>query len=429
MLIRHLNEGEAMRKQFCSVLENGNKGAVPVAVVIFVYLTFLHVVGVSFAVDKTVDILERLEKIERRAGENSISKKLGLSLYGYVSASYTHNFNNPNSQINALRIFDGDANSFRPNMAQVVLERVGKITDDFKDRAGFRIKLNFGEDAKFTGGNTGADEVDFQEAYAQYIVPIGNGLDIRIGRMNTLIGYEVIESPFNPNFSRSWLFGLGEPFTTTGIRGTYALTEDVTFSIGAINSFTGAEVDSNRSKSIEALLSLTPTDWLGVSLFGFWGPEGALGAKNSDRVLVGGIIDIHATEQTEFVIEAYYANQANATSGDNGRWNGVAGYIIHDFNEQWGVRIRGEIFEDSTTILGCNGAAGVSGNANICFAGVTPASQTLWEGTFTLQYKPVPSLLTRLEFRYDKSNRNVFQFGNRAANHQETLAAEVAYLF
>jgi len=359
----------------------------------------------------------------------AVLTKEDFNVYGYVDASYTHNFNNPNSQANALRIFDGDANSFRPHMAQLVFEKEGKSDGANIDRAGFRIKLDFGEDAKFTGGNTGADEVDFQEAYAQYVAPIGNGLDLRIGRMNTLVGFEVIESPLNPNFSRSWLFGLGEPFTTTGIRGSYQFNDVVTFSIGAINSFGGAQVDANRSKSVEALLGLNPLDWLSVSIFGFWGPEGALGAKNADRVQIGGIITAQATEQTSFVVEGYYGNQANATPGKNARWNGIAGYVIHDFDDQWGIRLRGEIFEDAQGFFGCGGTVGTAGNANTCFGGVAPASQTLWEGTATLQYKPTPSLITRLEFRYDKSNQNTFQYGQRAANNQETLATEVIFLF
>ena len=427
MPIQPLGQGETMQASsfFRSMIMNHYS----ILTITMSLLVSWGMTSVSVAQQGTSDILKRLEKIEKTAGEESLAKKLGLSFYGHVEASYTHNFNNPNSQTNALRIFDGDANSFRPNLAQLVIEKEGKSGGAMVDRAGFRIKLNFGEDAKFTGGNTGADEVDFQEAYAQYVAPVGNGLDLRIGRMNTLIGYEVIKSPLNPNFSRSWLFGLGEPFTTTGIRATYQFSDSVTFSIGGINSFTGTEVDTNRSKSVESLLGLTPTDWLGISIFGFWGPEGAVGVKNSDRVLAGAIIDIQATEQTEFVVEAYYANQANATPGANARWNGVAGYIIHDFTDQWGVRVRGEIFEDAAGFLGCGGAVGTLGNANTCFGGVAPASQTLWEGTLTLQYKPVPSLLTRVEFRYDKSNRNTFQFGNRSANHQETLAAAVAYLF
>ena len=41
------------------------------------------------------------------------------------------------------------------------------------------------------------------------------------------------------------------------------------------------------------------------------------------------------TEHTSVVIESYYANQAHSSrvsEADNARWNGVAGYLIHDFN-------------------------------------------------------------------------------------------------
>ncbi len=341
--------------------------------------------------------------------QSAVLTKEDFNLYGYVEASYTHNFNNPNSQRNANRIFDVDANSFRPHMAQLVFEKEGKSDGTTADRAGFRIKLNFGEDAKLTGGS-GADDVDYQEAYAQYIAPVGNGLDLRIGRMNTLIGYEVIESPLNPNFSRSWLFGLGEPFTTTGLRASYEFNEMVALSVGLINAWSGATSDTNRSKSVEALLGLTPLDWLSVSLFGFWGPEGTVGAKNTDLVQLGGYITAQVTPQTSLVLEGYHASQENALAGMDVQWHGVAGYVIHDFDDQWGARFRMEWFKDSDGFL-------------------TGVDQKLWEGTATLQYKLTPSLITRLEFRYDKSSQNSFQYGGRVANHQETLATEVIYLF
>jgi len=362
--------------------------------------------------------------------ENSIAKKLGLSLYGYVDTSYTQNFNSPSTGVNQNRSFDGDANSFRPNLAQVVLEKEARITGNLEDRAGFRLKLNFGEDAKFTGGNTGADEFDFQEAYVQFIAPLGNGVTIQGGRMNTLIGYEVIESPFNPNFSRSFLFGMGEPFTVTGIRGAYDFNENVSFAISAINSFTGTQADLNNGKSVEALLSVTPMDNVGVSIFGFWGPEGVRGQEDADRLMVGGILDVQVTSNAEVVLEAYYGNQPNSAGAGtvNARWNGVAGYFIYDFNDQWGARVRGEVFEDAAGFFSCGGGVGAAGNAMVCFAG-SNAAQTLWETTWTLQYKPVPSMITRVEYRYDKSNNNTFQEGVNAANNQSTLAAEAIFLF
>ena len=339
------------------------------------------------------------------AEDDSLANKLNLSLYGYVETSYTQNFNNPSTGVNNSRSFDGDANSFRPNMAQLVLEKAASPTGALTDRAGFRLKLNFGEDAKFTGGGrTGSDDFDFQEAYIQYM-PVDN-LTFQAGRMNTLIGYEVIESPLNPNFSRSFMFGIGEPFTVTGFRASFDFSDSASLAVSAINSFTGLQADDDNSKSIEALLSLAPSDNVGVSVFGFWGPEeGKRGEDGRDRMQVGGILDVQATDKLELVLEGYYGNQARP-GNTNARWNGLAGYAIYDFNDQWGLHVRAEVFEDAAGNFSCGGTNTdpSSGNAQVCPLGAAN-DQTLWETTWTLQYKPVPNLITRAEFRYDKSDR------------------------
>ena len=380
------------------------------------------------------------------AEDDSLANKLDLSLYGYVETSYTQNFNNPSTGVNNNRSFDGDANSFRPNMAQLVLEKTANPGGALTDRAGFRLKLNFGEDAKFTGG-TGSDDFDFQEAYIQYM-PTDN-LTFQAGRMNTLIGYEVIESPLNPNFSRSFMFGIGEPFTVTGFRATFDFSESASLAVSAINSFTGLQADDNNSKSVEALLSLTPVDNVGVSIFGFWGPEGnTRGQETADRMQVGGILDVQATDQLELVLEGYYGNQ-EVPGATNARWNGVAGYAIYDFNDQWGLHVRAEVFEDAAGAFSCFGSDlnpdpdnpdnggnyGDLGNAHLCPHWVLAAkdagtfNQTLWETTWTLQYKPTPNLITRMEFRYDESDRATFTDGDGVSNSQSTLAGEMIFLF
>jgi len=228
------------------------------------------------------------------------------------------------------------------------------------------------------------------------------------------------------------LFGLGQPFTTTGIRLTYPINESLSVSVGAINSFTGLTEDNNSAKSVEGLVAYHPTKELGLNVYGFFGRESSNTAPGAGkRVLIGSYVTFQATDQLGFVVEGYYANQENGSaisSGRNARWNGVAGYAIYDFNDQWGVRIRGEIFEDAGGDQSCLGSAGSGGNANVCTV-AAPIAQTLWENTLTLQYKPAPSLITRLEFRYDKSNHNVFSDGSSPTNNQQTLAAEAIFLF
>ena len=95
------------------------------------------------------------------------------------------------------------------------------------DRIGFRARVNFGAQSRFSRARTnyqpGTDnsELDVHELYGEYIAPIGNGLKIQAGKINTLIGLEAINSWENPSFSRSFTFGLAQAFTSTGIRFTY----------------------------------------------------------------------------------------------------------------------------------------------------------------------------------------------------------------
>ena len=409
---------------------------------------------------------ERLDSLEKKIEAPSLWKTLGFKASGFLDVAYTQNFNNPNSNLNQLHIFDTNANAFMAHLFQLMVERPAEAGGDVLDRAGFRARLNFGLDSRVTRARTNYqpgtsnDEMDFQELYAEYILPIGNGLKIQAGKMNTLIGYEVINSFENNNFSRSFMFGLGQAFTTTGIRFTYQLNPMVLASLGIVNGWDNVD-DNNKGKTLEYLVALTPHDKVGVSWYGSWGPEqanrnygdtfiptnpagptptgGAAGNPSAKRFANGLIITLKPTIKDTIVIEPYYVNEASnpvaATTGKpNARWDGVAGYLTHDFTDQFSFRLRGEIFEDAGGSRTCGGYFNTAGGSNTCAGATnttpaTPVAQTLWEITPTLQFKPVPSLITRVEFRYDKSDKNVFLYGSRPTNNQETLSFQVIYLF
>lgn len=402
----------------------------------------------------TQTVQERLDALEKKVDAPSLWKTLGFKVSGFLDVAYTQNFNNPNTNLNQLRIFDTNANAFMPHLAQIMLERPADAAGSGFDRAGFRARLNFGLDARVTRARTNFqpgtsnNELDFQELYAEYIVPVGNGLKVQVGKINTLIGYEVINSWENPNFSRTFMFGLSQAFTTTGVRFTYLFHPMVTASIGLINGWDNVD-DNNKSKSFEWLLALTPHERFGVSFYGSYGAEqsnsqgfapASTGADpTAKRTVVGSIITIKATDKDTVILEPYYGNEENASTisqSHNARWNGLGVYLIHDFDEQWSARFRGEIFEDAGGARTCTGGVNFAGGTNTCFGspagGAVSAggiAQTLWENTYTLQYRPFPSLITRAEFRYDHSNKNVFLYGGRPANNQETLSFQVVYLF
>jgi len=408
-------------------------------------------------------------------------KTLGFQFSGAAEASYTQNFNNPSTNLNSLRIFDTQANSFVPQVAQFMVERpaaAGSATD----RIGFRARVNYGAQSRFSRARTnyqpGTDntELDVHELYAEYIVPIGNGLKIQAGKINTLIGLEVINSWENPNFSRSWTFGLAQAFTETGIRFTYPFTSWATAAVGIVNGWDNIE-DNNRGKTVTWNLALTPHEMFGISFYGSYGSEqsngnaifgnAATGAcingttgcdPTAKRTVVGSLITFKPTSSDTLIIEPYYGNEANAStlsSSQNARWNALLAYFTHDFNDQTqpnalSLRIRGEIFEDAGGTRSCVGGNNFNGGANVCAldsngtpspGGFVPGGglfnaqtgfgiqQTLWGITSTLQWKPAPSLLTRAEFRHDHSNKNVFLNGTEAGNNQSTLGFSVVYLF
>ena len=412
----------------------------------------------------------------------SLWKTLGFQISGAVDVTYTQNFNNPGNNINDLRIFDTQANSFVPQVAQVVIEKPATAGSAI-DRVGFRARLSWGAQARFSRARTNyqpgvdANEFDPQEIYAEYLAPVGNGLKIQVGKIHTLVGLEQINSWDNYNISRTFMFGLSQAFTTTGVRFTYPINQYATVALGLVNGWDNIE-DNNRGKTLEWGVFLTPHERFSATFYGTYGAEQSngnaqfgnaasgvcvVGTTQCDptakRTVVGGILTGKVTNSDTLVLEPYYANEAHASfvsKSGNARWNGIGAYWIHDFNDQnqphaFSSRIRGEIWEDAGGFRSCTGGVNFNGGTNVCatqpaaigfVGGATPGAgfnsatgagtvQTVWETTFTLQYKPAPQLITRVEGRYDHSNKNVFGRGqnNEGINNQQTLGFQVIYLF
>ena len=66
--------------------------------------------------------------------------------------------------------------------------------------------------------------------------PAGNGLDLKLGVWDTIIGYETFDSGNNPNYTRSYGFTI-EPTTHTGLLATYQLNEMFGLAAGIANTF------------------------------------------------------------------------------------------------------------------------------------------------------------------------------------------------
>ncbi|HWI59041.1 MAG TPA: outer membrane beta-barrel protein, partial [Bacillota bacterium] len=175
-----------------------------------------------------------------KAEEKASSVMTALSsttLSGYVDTSAQWNFGTGNEFAPPYR-FGGPskADGFNLNVVQLRLE---KPLDESEWAAGYRVDLWAGPDANTLGTQSilaqGAADFAIRQAYVALRAPIGNGLDFKVGVFDSIVGYESVESPNNPNYTRSYGHTI-EPTTHTGVLATYRFTDMLSASVGVANT-------------------------------------------------------------------------------------------------------------------------------------------------------------------------------------------------
>jgi len=343
-----------------------------------------------------------------------------LSLSGFVDASYVYNTQRPESRANSLRVFDTEANGFQPHALDLVVQK--PVSED--SRVGFRGELIFGEDAEVlgsvtTGLGSQTDEVDLFQAYAEALLSVGNGLNVKFGKFATLHGAEVVASKDNWNFSRSFLFGYAEPITHTGVRLSYPFADWFTGIFGVSNGWDVVD-DNNTAKTVEWQGSFIPSPKTTLSVTGMHGAE-QTGDNRDKRHLFGLVAGYNPTDKLGFKLAYDYGHEQDAVSegpDEDASWQGVAGYARYQFNDWYALAGRAEYFDDSDGVR-----TGVRTGARAA------TSVGLWELTLTNEFKVYKDLITRLEYRHDHASDAVFAAGSSFDNTQDTLSAEVIYPF
>jgi hypothetical protein len=314
---------------------------------------------------------------------------------------------------NVFRVFDRDeSNDFSANQAQIYFDGTATCAGE----AGFKINLNFGEDTVTGSGITGEQVFTFnniQEAYIDYIAPIGNGVRFTAGRFVTPVGFEVIETQANWNSTRSFNFGLGIPFTHTGLKVDYDVFKkdngDALWAVAfyAVNGWDNT-LDNNDDKTFMAQSIYAPLDWLTWTVNVSVGNEGGTTGfdESATRYVANSNIWFNPWENWEFAINGTYGvekdedqHAARTTRGHKADaiWYGAAGYFKWQFADKWYFAGRGEYFSDEGgTRTGLVDGAGVGQDVS------------LYSLTATVSWKLADPLEIRFEYRHDGAARNAF---------------------
>jgi Putative beta-barrel porin-2, OmpL-like. bbp2 len=357
-------------------------------------------------------------------------------LYGYAENSYVVNLGRAGrGGVNELRFYDVDE-GYTFNAFELSLKKDPSEAHRF----GFGAVLTAGRDSQKNHSlgifrdrddpppyyrNT--PEVDVVEAYVAYLVPIGNGLTLKAGRWGTLIGYEVYESPKNFDFSRSFLYTIGTPYTHTGWLATYPFTPWFSLTAGFTNGWDNSDNNNGYFRPIGSFV-FTPTKTLTANVNWLFGPEqnrNQMDGGINQRWIVDNTLVYTGVDRLTLALNFDLAGEesepslvAAATRRDkDALWGGIAGYAVYEWRKWLRTALRAEYFADPEGVRN----------------GIRRPGQTLdlWEVTATAEFHVWRGLQFLLEYRHDWANQKAFSVhrGEPTSKTQDTFSIVLRSIF
>lgn len=388
---------------------------------------------------------------------------------GYVDVSAVWNPGTGNANPAPVSFNAGKQDGFNLNVVNLTLE---KPLDEGEWSAGYKAELLFGPDAinyntSFGGftttttpgtaeipasnnpgpdglPNTADDTVnpavpgtagtttrsqsqaslsDFgiKQAYVNLRAPVGNGLDLKLGVFDTIIGYESFSSHRNPNYSRSYGYTI-EPTQHTGLLASYQFSEVVGVSAGVANTLSpGINRRSLRSDGTD---QETDKTWMGSITLTAPESMGVLSGSALYAGIVNGFAGDTTRDQTSYYLGATIAtpvaglrfgaayDHASNYGGTDDDATALAVYASFQATEKLSLHARGELARGD--IL------------------TTPGSAEIYALTGTIQYDLWQNVISRLEVRWDHSDDAIFggtEAGAGGEKNAVQVSANLIYVF
>jgi len=250
---------------------------------------------------------------------------------------------------------------------------------------GYRADFLYGTDAQKTQafGGTGFDN-SFDNGVYGWAIPqayleLDNGAwNFKIGHFYTLVGYEVVTAPGNFFYSHAYTMFNTEPFTHTGVIGSYEASDNLTIYSGyTLGWDTGFERFQGGSNAIGGF-AWTMNDQMTLTYIMTAGDFGLRGQGYSHSV----VFDYVINDCWEYVLQTDHLNAQTANNVQDVD-TGINQYLFYTTNDctKFGTRL--EWWKND----------GVSN----------------YEATIGLNYSPHANLIVRPELRRDWTPANNFK--------------------
>ena len=377
--------------------------------------------------------------------ETSFLKKHGIVVSGIANAGITYNGNNPSNGFNGPVTFGDRASEFQLNQLNLNIQKA-VATEGDEWSFGGRLDTMFGSDAIFTQAygtapydqNTLAQTtrsnwdlnllstagnrfygIALPQAYAEAYVPIGNGLDVKVGHFYTPIGYETVPANENFFYSHAYTMQYGEPFTHTGLLSNYNLNSNWALMGGVTSGSNTGGWDGGFDKQMGNWSGIAGTTWTSddkgtsANVSGTYGKTSE--TSNKTWALYSLVLKHNITDKTHFVLQHDHGFADGVWGSDgkqvNAEWYGINSHLYYDLKDNLSIGMRAEWFRDQNGFrVGNPGRVAASTN----FSGgslqtyalpggnnSTFTAASYYELTWGLNWKPTKWLNLRPNVRYD----------------------------
>lgn len=366
---------------------------------------------------------EKLSALQTSLSSTTIS--------GYVNTSAHWAIGTGNGNVPGYAYNNNKQDGFNLDVVKVTIERP---LDEGQWSAGYKVDTVWGPDANQLNTQSGGlgsllgGDFAIKQAYVALRAPVGNGLDLKLGVWDTIIGYETFDSGNNPNYSRSYGFTL-EPTTHTGLLLTYQFNDMIGVSAGVANSF-GPTINqkawnNGRAESYKTVMGSVafsvPKDWgfVGGSTL-YAGIINGLSTGNatfttpgarSTHYYIGGALNTPMAGLKLGASYDYLALNDVAGGPEADAWAAALYASFHPENSKFGVHLRGEYASHTPGAL-LTPITAISGETvqNLVFPSKVLAL------TGTIQYDLWKNVLSRLEARWDHDATGGGAFGGTAGS-------------
>ena len=375
--------------------------------------------SVSSSVATTVPSSSGVNTQTTPAPTSPVASILPTQLPGGATLNYTfdgyydYDFNHPVGRVQYLRAYDVLSNAFSINQADVVFALDPDVPAG--RRYGVRLDLQFGQATETLQGspqNEPRPDIyrNIFQVYGTYVVPLGKGLTVDVGKWASSLGIEGNYTKDQVNYSRSFFFNY-LPFYHAGVRTSYKVNDKLAVNYWLVNGTDQSE----------------PTNSFKDELFGFtaqpaksvvWNFNYYLGQDHPDAAPANNcttpvqpglclqaitpapdgkqhILDSYVTWNAtpklalslegDYLISREWANAAPGESSAPAHVDGGVAYARYQLTSKMALGGRTEYLSDRGGL----------------FSGTT---QALKEFTGTYEYKFGEGFLTRVEYRRDWSN-------------------------